>query len=54
MPQMAPMNWLILYFMFTIIFFLFNFLNYYLYLIKNTSNSIKNNNFIKKTLNWKW
>nr|ARH53821.1 ATP synthase F0 subunit 8 [Elaphrus cupreus] len=52
MPQMAPMNWLLLYFMFTIIFLMFNFLNYYLYLIKNTSNNIKKN--INKTLNWKW
>nr|YP_009694374.1 ATP synthase F0 subunit 8 [Carabus granulatus]QEI26034.1 ATP synthase F0 subunit 8 [Carabus granulatus] len=54
MPQMAPMNWLFLYFMFTIIFLMFNFLNYYLYLIKNTNNYTLKNNYMKKILNWKW
>nr|YP_004940578.1 ATP synthase F0 subunit 8 [Carabus mirabilissimus mirabilissimus]YP_009737802.1 ATP synthase F0 subunit 8 [Carabus changeonleei]ACT36234.1 ATP synthase F0 subunit 8 [Carabus mirabilissimus mirabilissimus]QHW07537.1 ATP synthase F0 subunit 8 [Carabus changeonleei]WNS64151.1 ATP synthase F0 subunit 8 [Carabus leechi yooni] len=54
MPQMAPMNWLFLYFLFTIIFLMFNFLNYYLYLVKNTSNYKSQYNFNKKILNWKW
>nr|YP_010472513.1 ATP synthase F0 subunit 8 [Harpalus anxius]UVG42137.1 ATP synthase F0 subunit 8 [Harpalus anxius] len=53
MPQMAPMNWLFLYLMFTIIFLLFNFLNYYMFLIKNKKNMIKNN-YINKILEWKW
>nr|YP_010999484.1 ATP synthase F0 subunit 8 [Synuchus nitidus]WPM98396.1 ATP synthase F0 subunit 8 [Synuchus nitidus] len=53
MPQMAPMNWLFLYFIFTLIFLMFNFLNYYMYLIKNSNNSIKNN-YLSKMLNWKW
>nr|YP_009707845.1 ATP synthase F0 subunit 8 [Harpalus sinicus]QEU52723.1 ATP synthase F0 subunit 8 [Harpalus sinicus] len=53
MPQMAPMNWLFLYLMFTIIFLLFNFLNYYMFLIKNNNNMIKNN-YINKILEWKW
>nr|AXS66415.1 ATP synthase F0 subunit 8 [Caraboidea sp. KM-2017] len=53
MPQMAPMNWLFLYIMFTMIFLLFNFLNYYMFLIKNTKISIKNN-YLSKILNWKW
>nr|YP_010710213.1 ATP synthase F0 subunit 8 [Dyscolus oreas]WCS91654.1 ATP synthase F0 subunit 8 [Dyscolus oreas]WCS91667.1 ATP synthase F0 subunit 8 [Dyscolus oreas] len=53
MPQMAPMNWLFLYLMFTFIFFLFNFLNYYMFLIKNIKGNL-NNNFTKKFLNWKW
>nr|QIH96322.1 ATP synthase F0 subunit 8 [Amara aulica] len=53
MPQMMPMNWFMLYIMFTLIFFLMNFLNYYLFLIKN------NTNFFKKKINskmliWKW
>nr|AYR05251.1 ATP synthase F0 subunit 8 [Harpalinae sp. 2 ACP-2013] len=54
MPQMAPMNWLFLYFMFTVTFLLFNFLTYYLFLIKN--NNISNNltNISSKMLNWKW
>nr|YP_010472648.1 ATP synthase F0 subunit 8 [Galerita orientalis]UVH65771.1 ATP synthase subunit 8 [Galerita orientalis] len=53
MPQMAPMNWLSLYIMFTVIFIMFNFLNYYLYLIKNNNNN-KIENFMTKILNWKW
>nr|YP_010507210.1 ATP synthase F0 subunit 8 [Amara ovata]UXF64361.1 ATP synthase F0 subunit 8 [Amara ovata] len=53
MPQMAPMNWLFLYIMFNIIFLMFNFFNYYMFLIKNTMKSNKNNN-IFKNLNWKW
>nr|YP_009755822.1 ATP synthase F0 subunit 8 [Harpalus pensylvanicus]QIQ23153.1 ATP synthase F0 subunit 8 [Harpalus pensylvanicus] len=53
MPQMAPMNWLLLYLMFTIIFLLFNFLNYYMFLIQNKKILIKNN-FLNKILEWKW
>nr|ARH54889.1 ATP synthase F0 subunit 8 [Bradycellus ruficollis] len=53
MPQMAPMNWLFLYLMFTIIFMLFNFLNYYMFLIKNKNNLTKNN-YMNKILEWKW
>nr|AFU50236.1 ATP synthase F0 subunit 8 [Copelatus sp. MJTNT-2012] len=52
MPQMAPMNWLILYMMFSITFLLFNFLNYYKYIIK--SKASKKMKFFSKTLNWKW
>nr|QNP09756.1 ATP synthase F0 subunit 8 [Ochthebius sp. IBE<ESP> AN76] len=52
MPQMAPMNWIFLFMMFTMIFLMFNSLNYfsfkYTYLNKP--------NFFKKInkLNWKW
>nr|QEL51234.1 ATP synthase F0 subunit 8 [Pterostichus oblongopunctatus] len=53
MPQMAPMNWLFLYILFTIIFLMFNFINYYMFLIKNTSIMQKQNS-IKIFLNWKW
>nr|YP_010507223.1 ATP synthase F0 subunit 8 [Diplocheila zeelandica]QJT42739.1 ATP synthase F0 subunit 8 [Diplocheila zealandica]UXF64374.1 ATP synthase F0 subunit 8 [Diplocheila zeelandica] len=53
MPQMAPMNWLFLYFMFTVIFLIFNFFNYYIYLIKNDSFS-KNKNLLIKIMTWKW
>nr|YP_010472526.1 ATP synthase F0 subunit 8 [Harpalus griseus]UVG42150.1 ATP synthase F0 subunit 8 [Harpalus griseus] len=53
MPQMAPMNWLFLYLMFTIIFLLFNFLNYFMFLIQNKKKSIKNI-FFNKILEWKW
>nr|ALO76912.1 ATP synthase F0 subunit 8 [Pterostichinae sp. CYR01] len=53
MPQMAPMSWLMLYLMFTLIFFTFNFLNYYMFLIKNNKNMIKNH-YLNKMMNWKW
>nr|QNP09996.1 ATP synthase F0 subunit 8 [Ochthebius lederi] len=52
MPQMAPMNWIILFFMFTIIFMLFNSMNYFSFKYKNNQiKSIIKNNF--KTI-WKW
>nr|ARH54588.1 ATP synthase F0 subunit 8 [Pogonus iridipennis] len=53
MPQMAPMSWIFLYIMFTMIFLMFNFLNYYLFLIKNNEMT-ELKNFKNKMLNWKW
>nr|ANJ70299.1 ATP synthase F0 subunit 8 [Acilius sulcatus] len=52
MPQMAPMNWLFLYIFFSMIFILFNFLNYYLFLIYKQELTSKK--FFKSMLNWKW
>nr|WLG71237.1 ATP synthase F0 subunit 8 [Rhithrodytes pantaleonii] len=52
MPQMAPMNWLILYILFSMIFLIFNFMNYYSFLISKKTN--KKNFYMKKMLNWKW
>nr|AXS64991.1 ATP synthase F0 subunit 8 [Cerambycidae sp. 2 KM-2017] len=51
MPQMAPLNWLILFIYFTMIFLLFNVINYYsfLYKVKSIKKSSKNTPF-----NWKW
>nr|AND96422.1 ATP synthase F0 subunit 8 [Onthophagus vulpes] len=51
MPQMAPINWLTLFIYFSLIFMLFNTLNFYLfnYNIKTFSFKKKKNN-----LNWKW
>nr|YP_009266366.1 ATP synthase F0 subunit 8 [Hygrobia hermanni]ANJ70493.1 ATP synthase F0 subunit 8 [Hygrobia hermanni] len=51
-PQMAPMSWLTLYILFLLLFFLFNFMNYYLFLVKNKNNEMKNIN--KHQFNWKW
>nr|QVM79299.1 ATP synthase F0 subunit 8 [Teledapalpus zolotichini] len=51
MPQMAPMNWLILFLFFIIMFFIINSLNYYIFLYDIK----KNNNIMKKMkMNWKW
>nr|UYB77578.1 ATP synthase F0 subunit 8 [Philonthus lomatus] len=51
MPQMAPMNWLTLFIMFTIIFLIFNSMNYFSFKYPYKSSST-----IKKTfkINWKW
>nr|YP_010580002.1 ATP synthase F0 subunit 8 [Chironomus javanus]UZS77041.1 ATP synthase F0 subunit 8 [Chironomus javanus] len=57
MPQMSPMLWTLLFFMFTLLFLFFNILNYFNFSPifknsgeKNNLNSEKNNNF----LTWKW
>nr|QRW36413.1 ATP synthase F0 subunit 8 [Sanfilippodytes vilis] len=52
MPQMAPMNWLILYIFFSIIFIMFNFINYYMFISESKLNNI--NKIMLKSLNWKW
>nr|YP_010238968.1 ATP synthase F0 subunit 8 [Megalinus hunanensis]QTE20683.1 ATP synthase F0 subunit 8 [Megalinus hunanensis] len=51
MPQMAPLSWLTLFIYFTMIFLMFNSMNYfsYKYSIKSNLNIKKNKNF-----NWKW
>nr|WKU84108.1 ATP synthase F0 subunit 8 [Rhinoprosopa nasuta] len=54
MPQMAPISWLSLLFFFTIIFLLFNIMNYFIYNIPMPS---KLNNMFKNKviiMNWKW
>nr|ARH54835.1 ATP synthase F0 subunit 8 [Tropiphorus elevatus] len=51
MPQMAPINWLTLYFMFTSILYIFIILNYYsiIYSSKSTKSTKK-----MSPLFWKW
>nr|AML25997.1 ATP synthase F0 subunit 8 [Staphylinidae sp. BMNH 1274240] len=51
MPQMAPLNWLILFMMFILIFLIFNFMNYYSYLY--TPKYFKPSTKMFK-INWKW
>nr|ALO70763.1 ATP synthase F0 subunit 8 [Neophonus bruchi] len=51
MPQMAPMNWLMLFFMFTLIFLLLNSINYFSY---KYNINLKNKNFYKNMILWKW
>nr|APX39535.1 ATP synthase F0 subunit 8 [Colaspidea globosa] len=50
MPQMAPLNWLTLYILFTIIFLLFLTQNYFHQIIK--MKQMSKSKFSK--LNWKW
>nr|ARH54458.1 ATP synthase F0 subunit 8 [Medon piceus] len=52
MPQMAPLNWLILFTMFIMIYLMFNFINYYSFLYLPKMSSIK---LMKKSFKkWKW
>nr|YP_009110214.1 ATP synthase F0 subunit 8 [Nomophila noctuella]AIW64976.1 ATP synthase F0 subunit 8 [Nomophila noctuella] len=52
MPQMMPINWILSFFFFIIIFIIFNIMNYYIFDIK--SNKTNNFSFKKKNLIWKW
>nr|QTZ19010.1 ATP synthase F0 subunit 8 [Mycomya sp. WQY006] len=54
MPQMAPINWLSLFIMFTIVYLLFCILNYYNYFLTYPLKTNKINTSKKKFLNWKW
>nr|YP_009351290.1 ATP synthase F0 subunit 8 [Macrotermes gilvus]AQP29126.1 ATP synthase F0 subunit 8 [Macrotermes gilvus]AQP30195.1 ATP synthase F0 subunit 8 [Macrotermes gilvus] len=52
MPQMMPMEWMMLYTMFLISFLLFNIMNYF-----NQSPSTKQeikSNITSNKMNWKW
>nr|YP_009469668.1 ATP synthase F0 subunit 8 [Dermestes maculatus]AVE15399.1 ATP synthase F0 subunit 8 [Dermestes maculatus] len=51
MPQMAPMNWLTLFFFFTITFLILNSMNFF-----QTNYSSKTSSIKKKLnkINWKW
>nr|AII02437.1 ATP synthase F0 subunit 8 [Drepana arcuata] len=53
MPQMMPINWMMSFIFFLVIFLMFNIINYYIY---NNNNSIKNinKNFKLKNFSWKW
>nr|YP_010926079.1 ATP synthase F0 subunit 8 [Agrilus zanthoxylumi]WKF51808.1 ATP synthase F0 subunit 8 [Agrilus zanthoxylumi] len=51
MPQMAPMSWLILFLIFSLMLLIFNMLNYYNFNYSPMKTSFKN---FKKKINWKW
>nr|AML26571.1 ATP synthase F0 subunit 8 [Staphylinidae sp. BMNH 1274705] len=51
MPQMAPLNWLMLFIMFIMSFMLFNYINYYMFIYTPKSFKSKLN---LKQMNWKW
>nr|YP_010239063.1 ATP synthase F0 subunit 8 [Phrosinella nasuta]QTF74297.1 ATP synthase F0 subunit 8 [Phrosinella nasuta] len=54
MPQMAPINWLSLFIVFSIAFMIFNMMNYYLFTPPMPKSSIKYNICVKNSMNWKW
>nr|YP_010620944.1 ATP synthase F0 subunit 8 [Catara rugosicollis]WAX39288.1 ATP synthase F0 subunit 8 [Catara rugosicollis] len=52
MPQMMPLSWMILFIFFSIMYMLFNFINYYSYIPSKNLNNKESINI--KMLNWKW
>nr|QXF68507.1 ATP synthase F0 subunit 8 [Pseudovates peruviana] len=52
MPQMMPLNWLMLFTFFSIMLILFNVMNYYIP-FKKASN-LSTFKMINKILSWKW
>uniref|UniRef100_A0AAU7BAE5 ATP synthase complex subunit 8 n=1 Tax=Parvotettix domesticus TaxID=3073458 RepID=A0AAU7BAE5_9ORTH len=53
MPQMAPMNWLIMFLVFSVTMILFSLINYFMMKVLNPSKS-QNNNNKSKSMNWTW
>nr|YP_009128137.1 ATP synthase F0 subunit 8 [Lemyra melli]AJO26420.1 ATP synthase F0 subunit 8 [Lemyra melli] len=53
MPQMMPINWLMSFFFFLLIYLIFNIMNYYIFNNLNNKNN-KKINIKNKNLNWKW
>nr|YP_010403047.1 ATP synthase F0 subunit 8 [Plutella porrectella]UQV94864.1 ATP synthase F0 subunit 8 [Plutella porrectella] len=52
---MMPLNWILSFFFFIVIFILFNIMNYYSYDNKNNLSLIDNKKIVKnKNLHWKW
>nr|UFZ13898.1 ATP synthase F0 subunit 8 [Neochauliodes umbratus] len=52
MPQMAPLNWLILFIFFIILFIMFNIMNYFT--ISPNPESSSSYNLKNYSLTWKW
>nr|YP_010021576.1 ATP synthase F0 subunit 8 [Neoasterolepisma foreli]QOL10504.1 ATP synthase F0 subunit 8 [Neoasterolepisma foreli] len=53
MPQMYPLNWMMLFLMFITIYIMFLINNYYLY-NKEMKNNNKMSSIIINTKTWKW
>nr|AVV61634.1 ATP synthase F0 subunit 8 [Orybina plangonalis] len=53
MPQMMPINWMMSFIYFIIIFIMFNMMNYYITNL-NLKKIKLNKNFNFKNLIWKW
>nr|AIT99338.1 ATP synthase F0 subunit 8 [Ampittia dioscorides]QXI88788.1 ATP synthase F0 subunit 8 [Ampittia virgata] len=53
MPQMMPINWIISFILFILIFMMYNIINYYIFTLKPKKKIIFFN-LIKNKLIWKW
>nr|QGL53129.1 ATP synthase F0 subunit 8 [Leuctra fusca]UPX88671.1 ATP synthase F0 subunit 8 [Leuctra fusca] len=52
MPQMAPISWLTLFILFSMILLIFNFVNYFIFL-PNTP-ELTQKTITQTPFNWKW
>nr|AVE15509.1 ATP synthase F0 subunit 8 [Parablepharis kuhlii asiatica] len=52
MPQMMPLNWLMLFMLFSSVLLMFNVLNFYMNI--NMKSHLINKKKQTKTFNWKW
>nr|QHR79549.1 ATP synthase F0 subunit 8 [Necrobia ruficollis] len=52
MPQMSPMNWILLFVMFGVIFLIINSNNYFM--VKYSFTYIITKTLLKNKINWKW
>nr|YP_010161641.1 ATP synthase F0 subunit 8 [Flavoperla hatakeyamae]QRH19541.1 ATP synthase F0 subunit 8 [Flavoperla hatakeyamae] len=53
MPQMAPISWLALFILFSLILLLFNLLNFFSF-IPNTPLSSESQKISQTPMSWKW
>nr|UAM91024.1 ATP synthase F0 subunit 8 [Holotrichia niponensis] len=51
MPQMAPLSWLTLFISFSLIFIIFNSMNYFIFTYPPKSSKISKSMTV---INWKW
>nr|UZG66058.1 ATP synthase F0 subunit 8 [Aquatica wuhana] len=51
MPQMAPLSWLNLFIYYTMVFMMFNTMNYFFVFYKINKNKTTNKSYI---ISWKW
>nr|YP_009045185.1 ATP synthase F0 subunit 8 [Athyma selenophora]AHA03536.1 ATP synthase F0 subunit 8 [Athyma selenophora] len=55
MPQMMPINWILSFIFFIMIFIIFNIMNYFIFNYKNNNyNNIINKKLMKNNFYWKW
>nr|WNV61897.1 ATP synthase F0 subunit 8 [Urodexia penicillum] len=54
MPQMAPMNWFMLFMIFSITFLMFNFMNYFMFIPLMPKSNLMKKIKLNYSLNWKW
>nr|YP_007026345.1 ATP synthase F0 subunit 8 [Rutilia goerlingiana]AFV08626.1 ATP synthase F0 subunit 8 [Rutilia goerlingiana] len=54
MPQMAPINWLMLFIIFSIAFMIFNMMNYFFFMPLMPKSHFTSNTKLTNSLIWKW